>query len=649
MLAGLAGVVLLVSTLISSVSTLHHKRADMLGQLEGLAAVVATNSEAAILFKDSRAAADSLASLSALPEILGACIETDAKQVFAQFPASAQAALFKSVETRALNQGLPWLASRAHFVYPIHNKAEARELGHLSLVVDLRDMWGEFFRDILLMLLAGTVLFVLALLTAQRLARRISEPIEAMAQTSRHVGQTGHYGLRLKKTSNDEVGELVDAFNKMLSEIDARDKSLQYQQAHLEQQVQMRTAELELARDAAEAASRAKSDFLASMSHELRTPLNAVLGFSQLMRADETLPTQAREQAAEVERAGRHLLALVNDVIDMARIESGRMQVSMEPVLVRQLFEECCELVSVQAQKGGVDIQLPEFDDDLSRLTVNADAVRLRQALVNLLSNAIKYNRLGGWVRLSVDLVQAKVRIQVQDSGPGIELSKQSRIFKAFDRLGAEFGVIEGSGIGLAITRRLVQAMGGEIGFWSRPGEGSLFWIELAVDVPVEYPLRQSKTARSHSPTPGTNAKPFEVSPAQVLKVLAVEDNPVNMLLIRLAMDKRHQVKLSEATTAEQALSMTRQEVPDLILMDINLPGMNGYQALTVLRAEPQTANVHVAALTASAMKEDQERGLSAGFDDYLTKPINLRELNELIDKVLLKTGKRDVSNDSQT
>jgi CheY-like chemotaxis protein len=277
----------------------------------------------------------------------------------------------------------------------------------------------------------------------------------------------------------------------------------------------------------------------------------------------------------------------------------------------------------------------------MAGLTVRADAVRLRQAVVNLLSNAIKYNQSGGWARLTVARDQGKVRIQVQDNGPGIPIDKQQRLFRAFDRLGAEFGVIEGSGIGLAITRRLVQAMGGEIGFWSRPGQGSLFWIELAADAPVpDVDCAPHPAAPAASPSQPLIVPEIPV-PAAVtrIKVMAVEDNPVNMLLVRLALGKRPEVQFREAISAEQALEMVQQEVPDLILMDINLPCMDGYQALSALRADPRACKAHIVALTASAMKEDREEGLAAGFDEYLTKPVNLKDLNELIDRISRKGG----------
>lgn len=378
--------------------------------------------------------------------------------------------------------------------------------------------------------------------------------------------------------------------------------------------------------NAAEAASRAKSEFLASMSHELRTPLNAILGFSQLLGMDMELPEPSREQAREIERAGEHLLSLVTDLIDLARIEAGKLELSMEPVLVKVMLAESLALVAPIARKQGVHVSNIVCHCDCERVAVHADYVRLRQVVINLLSNAIKYNRPQGQVTLSCQTEDGWLRINVADTGLGIPIEKQGRVFNAFDRLGEELGTVEGTGIGLVITRRIVEAMGGGIGFQSDENLGSNFWVEFPVVEPPVLPMLEERSATSAS-DPGEAQGNRRV-------VLYVEDNAMNLRLMRHILDKRPDVELRDATSAEAGIELARAHPPALILMDINLPGMDGYAALKVLKADPKTADTPVVALTANAMKGDREHGAAAGFADYLTKPINIKELFALLDRL---------------
>lgn len=375
---------------------------------------------------------------------------------------------------------------------------------------------------------------------------------------------------------------------------------------------------LRTAKDEAEAASQAKNEFLASMSHELRTPLNAILGFSQLFVLDPTLSQESREHAGEIERAGNHLLALINDLIDLSRIEAGRLTLSLEAVPVHAVVHESIQMVAKMALERG--IKLLNLDGVNENILVRADYVRLRQVLINLLTNAIKYNRPHGEVHLSCSRTEEGIRITVSDTGGGIPTGKQARIFSMFDRLGAECGKVEGTGIGLGITRRLVEAMDGSIGFESREGEGSQFWV---IFPPC---LRDSHGRQSAANDVESNSSEV-VSRSLRPLVLYIEDNPMNLRLMRQVFTRRPDLELRDAHSAEIGLELIRSESPRLIMMDINLPGMDGYAALRALRADPVTAQIPVLAISANAMKGDAEQGLAAGFDAYVTKPIDVQQL----------------------
>ena len=407
-----------------------------------------------------------------------------------------------------------------------------------------------------------------------------------------------------------------------------------------------RTAEGAL--DAAESASRAKSEFLASMSHELRTPLNAILGYAQLFASDEQLGAENRELAGEIQSAGEHLLALVNDLIDLARIEAGRLELSVETVAIEDAIAESMALVAPQARArqivvsanysggdtahagGGDGADAGDGEGGDRRCThVMADYVRLRQVLVNFLSNAIKYNQVGGKVEIVCRRVGDKARLEVIDNGPGIALDKQERLFNAFDRLGAEGGSVEGTGIGLVIAKRIIEAMGGAIGFASEPGHGSRFWVEMPLDHGFKDLGKDNEAQEMHM-TPEHSADAGS-RPA----VLYIEDNPVNLKLMQHIFARRRDLVLHDAVDAERGIEIARELRPALILLDINLPGMDGYEALAILNKDERTASIPVVALTANAMKGDAERGRRAGFDGYLTKPINIDALFTLLQQTV--------------
>jgi len=383
------------------------------------------------------------------------------------------------------------------------------------------------------------------------------------------------------------------------------------------------------AKEEAESASRAKSEFLASMSHELRTPLNAILGFSQLFAMDARLPQETRSNAQEIERAGQHLLSLVNDMIDLARIEAGKLELSLEPVPVRTVVKDSLAMVASLASAHCIETIEEGCSED--EITVMADYVRLRQVAINLLTNAIKYNKPKGAVHVSCRVNGDKVRISVADTGIGIPADKQSRIFNSFDRLGVERGSIEGTGIGLVITKRIVEAMGGSIGFESTEGQGSTFWVTM----PLTESDHTQGLAKLAAETPVRKNSAAIAEPAQRSAVLYIEDNPMNMRLMQQIFASQKNLELLDAHTAEIGIKMAYENPPALILMDINLPGMDGYKALTFLKADERTAHIPVVAISANAMMGDRERGLNAGFADYLIKPLDVDRLLSTVEKYI--------------
>ena len=394
----------------------------------------------------------------------------------------------------------------------------------------------------------------------------------------------------------------------------------------LDRVLQEQNVELESAKSAAEKANLAKSDFLSSMSHELRTPLSAILGFAQLIESGSPPPTTAQKRSVgQILKAGWYLLDLINEVLDLALIESGKLSVSLEPVSLADVMLECQAMIEPQAKKRGIGMTFPRFE---MPYFVSADRTRVKQVLINLLSNAVKYNKLDGTV--VVDCIASssgRIRIGVTDSGEGLTAEKIAQLFQPFNRLGKEASGEEGTGIGLMVRKRLVEVMGGAIGVESTVGTGSVFWIDL--DLTPEPEAAAGKA----EPTALAQARAQSGAPLRTL--LYVEDNPANLMLVEDLVARRPDLRLLSARDAASGIEIARASQPDLILMDINLPGISGIAALTILAQDLLTAHIPVIALSANAMPHDIERGLEAGFFRYLTKPIKVNEFMETLDVAL--------------
>ncbi len=378
--------------------------------------------------------------------------------------------------------------------------------------------------------------------------------------------------------------------------------------------------ELENAKSVAEKANLAKSDFLSSMSHELRTPLNAILGFAQLLEGGSPPPTDAQGvKLNQIIKAGWYLLELINQILDLAVIESGKLLLSRESVSLIDVMLECQAMIEPQARKRDIHINFLPFD---ASWFANADRTRVKQVMINLLSNAIKYNREHGTVEVACTLSSPeRIRISVKDSGKGLSSEKLAQLFQPFNRLGQETGAEEGTGIGLVVTRQLVELMGGKIGVKSTVDVGSEFWIELAQDVMPQLAVEDIQHVDLALPAQGiTHSNPAQYT------MLYVEDNPANLMLVEQIIEGHPHITMLSARDGNQGIALARAHLPDVILMDINLPGMNGFQALKLLREDQKTKHIPVIAISANAMPRDVEKGIEAGFFRYLTKPIKINK-----------------------
>ncbi|HEV3462747.1 MAG TPA: ATP-binding protein, partial [Actinomycetota bacterium] len=374
----------------------------------------------------------------------------------------------------------------------------------------------------------------------------------------------------------------------------------------------------------ADRANQAKSEYLSRMSHELRPPLNAILGFAQLLELED-LTDEQRENLHFILNAARHLLALINEVLDIAAIEAGRLPLSLEPVAVADVVAETVSLIRPLADQHQVLLTTPPVS---CQVHVLGDRQRLKQILLNLLSNAVKYNRQGGRVELECGPAGTDaMRIQVVDTGPGIAREAMDQLFVPFERLGSEDTGVEGAGLGLPLSRRLAEAMGGTLEVATTQGQGSTFWVELPqAEGPVERAERQQELDSA--------AAPPEAERTSGLTVLYIEDNLSNLQLVERVLSRRPGVRLISAMRPQLGLELAAEHDPDLILLDLHLPDMPGQEVLRRLRAEPRTAQVPVVVLSADARPTLIKELLAQGVRAFITKPLDVRELLELLDTI---------------
>ncbi|MBA4108503.1 MAG: hybrid sensor histidine kinase/response regulator [Leptothrix sp. (in: Bacteria)] len=618
---------------------------DMTAQAELLARTTAP----ALTFDDKKVAHENLSILRFQPKVHAAAIYKPDGSLFATHAATGEKPAFPE---RPLEDKVE--VSKTSLVIFKNIVDDTEVIGTVYLKADY-ELFDRVVNYSGIAVIVMVMSMLVALLVSTWLQKIVTRPILEIGKAAREVVNQRDYSRRVNKTSEDEVGELVDSFNNMLIEIERRTLAMETSNREkvrevderrnaqheimrlnqeLEQRVQERTKQLEasnqelaLATQAAESANQAKSEFLSSMSHELRTPLNAIIGFGQLLTSDAMSPTaeQKKTFTEHILRAGRHLLELINEILNLAQIESGHLSLSLEPVSLQEILQDCHTMVEPLGDQRGIRTLFPKACD----LSVMADRTRLKQVLLNLLSNAIKYNRDMGAVVLDCTANgNDRIRISVQDTGMGLSDEQLKMLFQPFNRLGQEAGAQEGTGIGLVVTKHLVESMGGSIGVTSTVGMGSIFWIELRATEPVPA-ISHGDVLTAMAPA-GIAPKPH-----QTYTVLYVEDNPESLKLVEQILSTRPDIRLLSAPDGRIGVELARVHLPDVILMDNNLPNLDGASAQAILRNDPKTRHIPVIALTANAMPRSINQGLAAGFFRYITKPINIKELLEAINSGL--------------
>jgi len=602
-------------------------REELLGDLRATAALIADHSTAALAFQDRSTARDNLASLRSQPLVVGACLYEAGGALFAQYHRGGSPA---APCPSAPESSEPRVGERAAELWtPVAQ--QGTELGTLYLRSDLGPLRQR--QRVQLWTLAGVLAVALvgALLLSLRLQRIVTGPVGELAAVAEAVTRRRDYSLRAQRRSQDEVGELVTAFNQMLAEIEASDVDLRHEVEERQRAEQEKAALLgaeQEARREAEAANRLKDEFLATLSHELRTPLNAILGWVALLQAGKTDPQTLDRAMTVIERNARAQAQLVDDLLDVSRIITGKLSLDLRPVDLAATLREVADAIRPAAEAKGIAVEV-EVGEGTPRL--KADPARLQQMVWNLVSNAVKFTPGEGRVWIRARQRQGRVEIEVEDRGIGIAQEFLPHVFERFRQQDSSTTRAHGGlGLGLAIVRHLVELHGGEVEAESAgKGQGAVFRIRL--------PLRP--VPEEGEETPAAEAE----GDLRGLRVLLVEDEPDARELYRVILEENG-ARVVDVASAREALTSFEVAPPDVLVSDVGLEGMDGYELITRIRRLPAArgGSVPAVALTAYAGKEHERRAFAAGFQMHVTKPVAAGELIALVRELAASAGGRE-------
>ncbi|MBP6203620.1 MAG: response regulator [Azonexus sp.] len=641
-IAASLGVGLLLSFLTFAVREIDQRRQAKTTELLAMADVVAFNASAVIEFRDVTGAKRLLSSFAEHKDVLavrliGITSDFQYRYDAAKRPLPAQVALGDSPH-RERAVYADWTSVTV--AVPIRSDNDV--VGSVSISASLDDVWRAIIWNLTLSLLALAISFIIAFAIARQMLASILAALGSLTDTAQYVAESKDYSRQAKIYSDDEIGDLGSAFNTMLTEIAERDGQLADQRDHLEDTVQERTQALSLAKEAAEAASRAKSTFLSNMSHELRTPMNAIIGMTYMLRRNTKDPSQI-DKLGKIDNAANHLLQLLNDILDLSKIDADKMTLEQTAFTIGGLTDDLNNLLAPRAESARLRFIL-DIDARLKALQLVGDPLRLQQILLNLAGNAIKFTARGE-VRVVARIAEGGVEsllieLSVWDTGIGISPEAVERIFNPFEQAdGSTTRKYGGTGLGLPICQRLVRLMGGDIKVVSTPGSGSVF--TFAIRLPVAHSVAKVSVV---TPQSGIAAEQALRSEFSTCRVLVAEDDWVNQEVALELLRETLNFTVDVAEDGVQALELALRQRYDIILMDMQMPELDGLGATQAIREIPGFAETPIIAMTANAFAEDRTRCLDAGMNDFIAKPVNPDHLFVIMLKWLRKTQSASAS-----